>query len=89
MLRQLKLETRTQSRSELIVNVVGSYAGVVEPDRHIRAPLKSLGIGEVGGPGVLMRTAKRGRAIDPEAVNLQRTGKNWIKAGNRRPTAEG
>ncbi len=53
VLRETKLEIRTQLRSEQAGRVVGGEVSVVECGSECASPLESLGVAEVRGVGVL------------------------------------
>src|ERR1019366_1426962 len=72
-----------------VERVIGGQSGVVEADRHIRAPLESLGVGKIARGRGLAAATKGAAAIDFLAVELQRAGEHGIEAGNERATAEG
>src|SRR5438105_7900264 len=88
MLRQAKLERRTDARAVTIKRTVGTQACIVESDQHVRPAMKTLLIVEVcrrsAGPAN-WRTGKnivRNRVV---VIKLQSAGQNWIETGNKRP----
>src|SRR5271165_6298787 len=88
MLRQLKLKVGIQGRTQPGERVIGGHSAVVEADRHIRAPLESLGVEKITRGRVLAPATKGAAAIELLAVELQRAREDGIEAGNGRTAAE-
>src|SRR5581483_1252305 len=86
---ELKTEVGIQRRTKRVKWAVSGDTRVVESQREIRAPLKSLQITEVGGAAILDGTAERTGALDTIVVDGDRAGEHRIKAGDGGPQAQG
>src|SRR5581483_5762931 len=85
MLREPELKTGSQKRGERSEFAITGDPVVVEPNRHVCARLETLIVGKVRRAGILRHnrraTEQTGRQY-VRVIVLQRSGDNWIEAGD-------